>query len=119
VYVRPFSGRPAGPAGKIQVSNNGGYFPAWSRDRKELFFLGADLKLYSVDTADFGRANASPRLTPLFTPCSETVLSSLPLPANFFDYPYDVTSDGRRFLVNCLAMQLNRFDVRLNWQQVH
>ena len=119
VYVRPFSGGPAGPTGKIRVSSNGGYFPAWSRDGKELFFLGADLKLYSVTTQAVGRANASPRATPLFTPCADTALSSLPLPANSYNYPYDVPPDGGRFLVNCLAVNPNRLDVMLNWRQVH
>ena len=117
IYVRPFSGAPAAPSGKIQISSDGGYFPAWSRDGKELFFLGADLKLYSVNTADFGQANASPRPTPLFRPCSDTVLNSLPLPLNFYDYPYDVTPDGRKFVFNCLAAKPNRLDVMLNWQK--
>jgi hypothetical protein len=117
IDVRPFSGGPAAPTGKIQVSSNGGYFPAWSRDGKELFFLGADLKFYSVNITDFGRANASPQPTLLFTPCSDTVLSPLPLPLDFYDYPYDVTSDGRRFLFNCLVVKPNRLDVMLHWQK--
>jgi hypothetical protein len=35
IYVRPF---PEGP-GRIQVSVNGGVFPRWRRDGRELFFL--------------------------------------------------------------------------------
>ena len=34
IYIRPF---PEGP-GKIQVSVNGGVFPRWRRDGKELYF---------------------------------------------------------------------------------
>jgi Tol biopolymer transport system component len=117
IYVRPFNGASAGPEGKIRVSNIGGYFAVWSRDGKELFFLGADLKLYSVNTVDFSRPNASPQPTLLFTPCSDTLLAPLPLPLNSYDYPFDVTPDGRRFLFNCLASKPNRLDVMLNWQE--
>ncbi len=35
IYIRPF---PEGP-GKIQVSVNGGVFPRWRRDGKELYFM--------------------------------------------------------------------------------
>src|SRR6266511_5771657 len=35
IYIRPF---PQGPA-KIQVSVNGGVFPRWRRDGKELYFM--------------------------------------------------------------------------------
>jgi Tol biopolymer transport system component len=35
IYIRPF---PEGP-GKIQVSVNGGLFPRWRRDGKELYFM--------------------------------------------------------------------------------
>jgi len=35
VYVQPFSGS----GGKWQISTGGGYFPKWSRNGKELFYL--------------------------------------------------------------------------------
>jgi Tol biopolymer transport system component len=38
VYVRPFPG----PGNKWQVSSDGGYYPTWSRTRKELFFATRD-----------------------------------------------------------------------------
>src|SRR5439155_1639798 len=61
VYVRPFAGRPAAASDtKIQVSTTGGDYPVWKNDGKELFFLAADLKLYSVQIADFQRADAAP-----------------------------------------------------------
>src|SRR5439155_3889229 len=37
VYIRPF---PTG-AGRWQVSTNGGYYPRWRRDGKEVFFVSA------------------------------------------------------------------------------
>ena len=34
VYVRPFPG----PGGKLQISNEGGSLPTWSRNKRELFY---------------------------------------------------------------------------------
>ena len=45
VYVQTFPT----PGGKWQVSTTGGDRPIWSRDGKELFFIGADQKLMSVE----------------------------------------------------------------------
>jgi Tol biopolymer transport system component len=116
VYVRPFSGGPAAPTGKIQVSNNGADFPLWSRDGRELFFIGGDSKLYSVKTAGFGSGTAPPP-TALFTPCGDTSLATLPLRSVFYSYPYDVSPDGQRFLMVCSTLGPGRFDVMLNWQK--
>ena len=113
VYVRPFAGAAAGPSGKMQVSSTGGDFVVWSR--KELFFIGSDLKLYSVQMSDFGRSGATPQPVALFTPCQATVLAGLPMRATPFNHPYDVSSDGQQFLINCSTSNPGRFDVLLNW----
>ncbi len=44
VYVQTFPN----PGGKWQVSTNGGDLPVWSRDGKELFFVGSDQKMMVV-----------------------------------------------------------------------
>ena len=46
VYVRPF---PNSSAGRWQVSNGGGMSPVWSRDTRELFFVGSGGRLMSAD----------------------------------------------------------------------
>jgi predicted Ser/Thr protein kinase len=48
VYVMPFS--PRGPAltGKWVVSNEGGWWPAWSRNSRELFYLNLDRRVIAV-----------------------------------------------------------------------
>ncbi len=115
VYVRPFSGGPAGPTGKIQVSSNGGEFPVWQRDGKELFFIGYDLKLYSVKTAEFETSRAAPQPAPLFTPCGDAGPASLPGRGLFYMYTYDVSPDGQRFLFDCKTLGPGRYDVMLNW----
>jgi Tol biopolymer transport system component/tRNA A-37 threonylcarbamoyl transferase component Bud32 len=114
VYVRPFSGGPAAAGEKILVSGSGADFPVWQRDGKELFFIGGDLKLYSVETADFGRG-AAPEPSTLFTPCEATALAGLPMRATPWDFPYDVSPDGQRFLITCNTAGPGRFDVMLNW----
>jgi Tol biopolymer transport system component len=46
VYVQTFPK----PGAKWQVSTNGGERPVWSRDGKELFYIGADGKMMAVET---------------------------------------------------------------------
>jgi serine/threonine protein kinase len=50
IYLRPFlPGTPDGPAGsKVRVSTEGGAYPQWRRDGRELFYIHQD-KLWAVD----------------------------------------------------------------------
>jgi Tol biopolymer transport system component len=79
VYVQPFpqSGE------RVQVSIDGGDWPAWSRDGKELFFLEGNTKLMGVPIT--GGQDAKPGAPHL-------------LFENRFQFGYDVAPDGR-FLV--------------------
>ncbi len=91
VYVQSF---PAG-AGKFQVSTGtGGTQPRWRRDGKEIFYLAADGKLMAVETQTAPTFEAgAPRA--LFDP----QISRGRMPAWVY-YRYDVTADGKRFLVS-------------------
>lgn len=85
VYVQPF---PEG-SGKWQVSVNGGGQPRWSRDGKTLFYV-QDTTLFSVPVErqprlSFGSARR------LFK--DENLLHRFPTPI------YDVSADGRRFVL--------------------
>jgi Tol biopolymer transport system component len=90
VYVRPF---PNLDDDLVQVSNNGGRFPLWSRDGRELFYLeGPPMRLMvvAVDPSDtsFG-----------FT--ERARLFEWPYrgaPGESSSRPYDVSTDGQRFL---------------------
>jgi hypothetical protein len=91
IFVKPF---PAGE-GKRQISVNGGVFPRWRRDGKELFYVeaGPGGKMVSVKINSAG-----------------TILN-YDAPAELFDggrlnnthssppYPYDVSPDGQRFII--------------------
>jgi Tol biopolymer transport system component len=87
VYIDAFS--PSQPRGKLQISTAGGSYPQWGPEGRELFYVSPEFQLMVVDlkaTAN-GLEPAAPRK--LFR-----------LPAVDLGYsPYDVTPDGRRFLV--------------------
>ena len=75
----------------MTISNGGGGQPQWRRDGRELFYLGLDGSLMSVDVSpgpalQVGRSQALFRIT-----LPGTVIDDRNL--------YAVSSDGRRFLV--------------------
>jgi Tol biopolymer transport system component len=89
VYVQPL---PQGP--KHQVSMGGGRMPVWNRNGSELFYAAPDGSLKSaVLHAVASRLELKEPQT-LF-PLQLGVSGELP----FHIHPYDVTPDGRRFLV--------------------
>jgi eukaryotic-like serine/threonine-protein kinase len=89
VYVAPFPG----PGGKLQVSSTGGRMPRWRRDGRELFFISEDDTLMAAevetkqDKFDVKSAHSLFRIN--VAPESSESAGS-----------YDVTADGRRFVVN-------------------
>ena len=92
VYVRPF---PAGEA-EWPVSTAGGQGPRWRGDGKELFFEAADGKMMAVSVV-----KAVPGSKPLFEPGVPAALFDAHMYHLVdFSIEYDVTSDGRRFLIN-------------------
>jgi Tol biopolymer transport system component len=86
VYVAPFRG----PGGKWQVSTSGGVFPRWRRDGAEIFFLTLDNKLMAAERNGKVGSFEVGSVTPLFDTLAVQGLR----------YPYDVSADGQRFLIN-------------------
>ena len=84
VYVRPFPGGD----GKWQVSGNGGTQPRWSKHGKELFYVGRDT-LMAIAVAT----------TPSFTSGAVTRLFQDADLLGIDDPRYDVSADGRRFVL--------------------
>jgi Tol biopolymer transport system component len=82
VYVRSFPT----PGGKWTISKDGGTAPVWSRDGKELFFLGADSKLMAVEIRSGAKFEAGAPKT-LF----HTRMPSIGM-------RFDVSKDGRFLL---------------------
>ena len=92
-----------GGASRTTISTGGGFFPKWSRDGKELFYITGDAVVAVTMRPD----------------------GSFGEPRRLFDRthflrsyrPYDVSSDGKRFLMiqrgpGSVPRQLN---VILNW----
>jgi eukaryotic-like serine/threonine-protein kinase len=95
VYITSFPGK----TGKWQVSVGGGHYPRWRGDGKELFFLRADNS--SVMAVDLDLKDSIPRIgipKPLF-PVQLAFLSYVNRLGSVWD-PFEVTADGKRFLVN-------------------
>jgi Tol biopolymer transport system component len=72
-----------------RVSSNGGSFPRWSRDGKELFYrtLDGTLMVTPVRTDAHGLQFGT-----------SASLFRVPEPLGIFAYPYDVAPDGKRIL---------------------
>ena len=85
VYVQPFPG----PGGKWTISTNGGNEPVWSRDARELFYRNGDAVMSVPITFQPTFAAGVPRL--LFRSDFE--------PTGTGTSGYDVSLDGRRFLM--------------------
>ena len=103
VYVTGFPE----PVGKWQVSTNGGNFPIWRRDGRELFYRAPDGTLMAVPVAE-GPDFAPGTPIPLFQPRAAVG----GLGAGTF---YDVAPDGR-FLINILVERTSPpATVVLNW----
>jgi eukaryotic-like serine/threonine-protein kinase len=108
IVVQPFP-NPAG--GKWQVSMNGGAYPKWRRDGRELYYVAANGDLVAV--------SVTPGAT--FSVGSSTVLfktnfgfSGQPLTSGS---PYDVKADGQRFLMAVSPDDPNATPIKtvVNW----
>jgi len=98
VYVVPFDGNQVSntqPFQQVpikkrwQVSSNGGAFPRWRRDGKELFFVGPGGEFRGIAVEVRGKEFVVGEVRSLFRQTLSVVAS-----------PYDVSPDRQRFLVN-------------------
>jgi len=97
------------PSGKWQVSTNGGVTPRWSRDGKELFYVGLDGKLMAVPVRAAGAVFEPDTPAALF----QTQIADIgnPIPSAH----YAVSTDGR-FLMSVLAKEAaSPITVIVNW----
>jgi serine/threonine-protein kinase len=93
VYVQAFPG----PGAKTQVSNDGGTDPVWKRSGGELFYRNGDsMMAVPVSTASGFTAG---RPQELWKGRYSHGMSSSCGPSGFSSSNYDVTADGKRFLM--------------------
>jgi Tol biopolymer transport system component len=89
VYVAAFPGSGV----KRQVSKGGGTLPRWRADGRELYYLAPDATLMAAAVTSTESTFDVAAIQPLFK-------TRRKLLQNGAGAPYDVTGDGRRFLVN-------------------
>jgi serine/threonine-protein kinase len=86
VFVLPFPG----PGGKWKISTEGGKFPAWSRARHEILFLGGDDHIMAVNYTSQGDT---------FNPGIPHVWSSTQVRRMGVQQNFDVSPDGKRVVM--------------------
>ncbi|HEX4945179.1 MAG TPA: protein kinase [Blastocatellia bacterium] len=106
IYVQSFVPDAPASGSKWQLSTQGGIFPAWRRDGRELYFVSPDNTLMAVDVTLGATVKAgTPRALFSLRDQRVTLYASL-----------TVTGDGQRFLFPVdEATALPPFTVVLNW----
>jgi serine/threonine-protein kinase len=89
IYVQPFPG----PGGKVPISTDGGGFPQWSPNGRELFFLSPDRRIMVVDYSIKGNS-FSPGVPRLWS--KQQILLKR---GGGAIQPYALAADGKRFAV--------------------
>jgi serine/threonine protein kinase/Tol biopolymer transport system component len=101
VYVTPFPG----PGRKWQISTNGGFWPQWRGDGREIFYQTQNNRIVSVGIDYVRESIAIGEEVELFVHASGT--------------DFDVTADGQRFLVVKEEGQINEpLTLVINWTEL-
>jgi serine/threonine protein kinase len=98
VYIAPFPG----PGRKWQISTNGGFWPQWRNDGREIFYQTQNNRMMSVDIDYVRESIAIGEERELFTHAAGS--------------DFDVSGDGQRFLVVHEEGQVNEpLTLIVNW----
>jgi hypothetical protein len=94
------------------VSRGGGTQPRWRRDGKELFYIAGDRMVMAVDVGTNPAFKAG---------VPKALFERAVLPAADFSFRWDVSADGKRFLLNtpgadAASAAQPPITVVLNWQ---
>ena len=106
VYARPFPG----PGGKWLISTSGGTRPHWRRDGKEIFYLSEDNNLMAAEIRASGSTFEVGTVRPLFKTNPVIAVGGI---AYVGGAAYDVTADGKRFLVNAWVDEVSSAPITL------
>lgn len=106
IYIKPF---PSG-SGMWEVSVEGGRWPRWRRDGRELYFVSDKNEMTAVEIRTKGEVLELGRPTPLFSfhPSLRIFRQGM--------IGYDVSPDGKKFLINASADENTRpLTLVVNW----
>jgi Tol biopolymer transport system component len=103
--MNPVSGATNAGGGKWQVSANGGVCPRWRRDGKEIFYLSPSSQMMAAEVE--GKRDSIEVRTP-------QILFRSAVATNPFA-PYDVTPDGKKFIMNTLSEEYSPVTLMVNW----
>ena len=111
IYVQRFQGSdpPKLVGDRRRVSRNGGTFPLWRRDGKELFFLSPDRHLMAAPVKPGTEIEIGP-------PAALFQLPVFHSRANEVWPGYEVSVDGQKFLVPIQKAASPSLQVVVNWQ---
>jgi Tol biopolymer transport system component len=112
IYVLGISAGINAPTGRFQISSGGGHAPRWRGDGQELFYLqseGNHLMAVKLHISGQQVQAETPR---------ELFHTSVPADSGDNPFPYDVTEDGKRFLMLETAGTQSSIPltVVVNWQ---
>ena len=99
VFVVPFPG----PGARVRISTAGGDNARWRRDGKEIFYLAGNTLMAAAVTANGSRFDVG----------AVQRLFEVPMVDGY--WPYDVSPDGQRFLVNTLEGAVAPLTIVVNW----
>jgi len=108
IYVVPFDASPgsssASRGGRWQISVSGGRLPRWRGDGKEIFYLSPSSQIMAAEVE--AKGNSIEVRTPqvLFRSAAYTSFA-----------PYDVTPDGKKFVINTHSAQNTPLTLVVNW----
>ncbi len=115
VYVRPYPG----PGPKHQISSDGGFAPVWAGSSRGLLYLA--YRDPSREPGVFDVVSVDVTTSPTFRASPARVLFRRRISAGSPLRHYDVTPDGRRFLVLAPGetpdQRVTRLNVVLNWSE--
>jgi hypothetical protein len=114
-YVRPFPG----PGGKSPVSVDGGIYPRWRRDGRELYYVAPDNRLMAVPIQAGSDGHTLSSGTPVALFSTRLATGSNVLVGGYNSRPqFAVAADGR-FLMNVTAEETitSPITLVLNWQE--
>ena len=117
VYLVPFeAGRflnagpgpaSAGGGGRWQVSASGGRSPRWRRDGKEIFYLSPTNQMMAAEVEEKGNG--------MVVRAAQALFRCIPVRSQPSSSPYDVSPDGKKFVINSFSDENTPLVLLVNW----